>query len=90
MLYINILHKYIYSYATYATYAGRILESKDMCVIVQKTGKKGCKWAKYMKRWAKMYKFEFFLKNNSLMCMTIACMKQLEYALYYFCYCNSL
>ena len=35
---------------------GPILESKGMCVIFQKKGKKCLKRAKYLKIWAKMYK----------------------------------
>ena len=42
---------------------------------------KGQKRTKYLKIWAKCTKFENILKKGSLMCATIASMKQLEYAL---------
>ena len=47
---------------------------KGMCAIFQKKGK-------YLKIWAKMYKTENAMKKGSLMCVTIASMKQLEYSL---------
>ena len=39
------------------------------------------KWAKYLKHWAKMTKFENILEKRSVMHATIACMNQLEYVL---------
>ena len=45
--------------------------------LFRKRAKKG----KYLKIWAKMYKFEDILKKCSLMCATITSMKQLEHAL---------
>ena len=59
-----------------------ILESKGMCVIFQKKGKKGQKGTTYLKIWQKCKKFENVLEKGSLMCATITLMKQLEYALY--------
>ena len=60
---------YIYTYIY--IYKESILEIKGMRVIFQKKGRKGhaCLF--------------FFLKKSSLMCATIACMKQLEYDLIY-------
>ena len=58
--------------------SGPILESKNMCAIFQKKGKKGQNILKFVQ---KCVKFEFFLKKGNLMCATIAQMKQLEYTL---------
>ena len=52
-----------------------------MRAIFQKKDKKGQKGPKHFKIWEKYTKSENILKNSSLMCATIACMKQLEYAL---------
>ena len=59
-------------------YTGLILESKGMRTICQKKGKKGQNIWKFLQ---KCTKFENILKKGSLVPATIACMKQLEYAL---------
>ena len=52
--------------------SGPILESKGMCVIFQKKGKKK---AKYLKVWAKMYKiWNYFEKGQAIACNY--CMQQ--------------
>lgn len=52
--------KKLYSYFMDQKNAGPILESKGMCAIFQKTGKKclrkGSKRAKYFKIWAKIHR----------------------------------
>ena len=61
---------------------GPILESKGMRAIFQKKDKKRAKKGKIFENLGKnVQKFENILKKGSLMCATIACMKQLEYAL---------
>ena len=62
-------------------YAGPILEGKGMRAIFQKKGKKWQKGRNIWKFERKCTKFENILKKGSLMRATIACMKQLEYAL---------
>ena len=47
----------------------------------RKRAKKGQKRATYLKTWEKLEKFENILKKGNLMCATITCTKQLEYAL---------
>ena len=59
--------------------AGPILESKGMCVIFHKKGKKGQNIWKFGQ---KCTKFENILEKGSLMHLTTARMKQLEYALH--------
>ena len=54
---------------------------KGMHVIFQKNDKKGKKRAKCLKIRQKFTKFKNILKKGSLMCATVACIKQLEYAL---------
>ena len=54
---------------------------KGMHVIFQKNDKKGKKRAKCLKIRQKCTKFKNILKKGSLMCATIACIKQLDYAL---------
>ena len=62
---------------------GPILEGKGMCAIFQKKGKKKCKKGRNIRKFRhKCTKFENILKKSSLMRATIACMKQLKYALY--------
>ena len=62
--------------------AGPILESKGMRAIFQKKDKKRAKKGKIFENLGKnVQKFENILEKGSLMCATIACMKQLEYAL---------
>ena len=49
-----------------------ILESKGICAIFQKTGKKKqkmLKWAKYLKIWAKMYKIWKYFEKGQVICM---------------------
>ena len=53
--------------------SGPILVSKGMCAI----------FPKYLKIWAKIYKIWKILKNGSVMCATITCMKYLEYILWF-------
>ena len=56
-------------------HTGPILESKGICAIFQKKGKIFENLGKNVK------KLKIFWKKGSLMHATIACMKQLEYAL---------
>ena len=58
--------------------SGLILESKGPRAIFQKKGGKGQNSWKF---WPKCTQFENVLKKGSLMHATIACLKQLEYAL---------
>ena len=52
-----------------------------MRATFHRNGKKGKKWQKCLKFGQKSTKFENVLEKGSLMRATIACMKQLEYAL---------
>ena len=59
--------------------SGPILKSKGLHAIFKKKGKKRAK--KKGKIGQKCTKFKNILKKARLMCATITCMKQLEYAL---------
>ena len=60
--------------------SGPILERRGMHAIFQKKrAKKGQIIWKFEQKWTKL---ENILKKGSLMCVIIACMKQLEYALH--------
>ena len=52
-----------------------------MCGFSEKESKKGKKWQNIWKFGQKCTKSENILKKGSFICATIACMKQLEYAL---------
>ena len=63
--------------------SGPILESKGMCAIFQKKeGQKGKKVKIFQNLSKNVQNLQIFWKREtSFMCVTIACMKQLEYAL---------
>ena len=74
-----LINKTIISYYSYITFVN-VYYVRFINNIVCDFSGKGLKRAKYFKTWQKYKKFENILKKGSLMRVTIACMKQLEYA----------